>query len=278
MDLRKLPKLLALAGLSLLAACSAVSGPSMEGAPRPIEDILVSGPDFTDIRPRSARLLADTNIPVVCAVVYGTTPAYGMIATDDDMAGGGHTDHHPVLTGLEPDTLYYARLQGVGPDGTLYRSEEITFRTPAETAPTGPPNLARTENGAQVVGVSSNFGGGANDSSFGALNALDGDPATEWSSDGDGDDAWIEIELAEETRVTRIGFWTRTMGSSAQIESFQVITDSGESHGPFELVDATESFYFDTNFVATRLRFEVVNSSGGNTGAVEIEVYGEPAG
>jgi hypothetical protein len=29
------------------------------------------------------------------------------------------------------------------------------------------------------------------------------------------------------------------------------------------------------DFVAQRLRFEVVKSSGGNTGAVEIEIFGE---
>ena len=47
-------------------------------------------------------------------------------------------------------------------------------------------NLALMDNGASVSGVSSNFGGGADDSAFGASNALDGDPATERSSAGDG--------------------------------------------------------------------------------------------
>jgi hypothetical protein len=32
-------------------------------------------------------------------------------------------------------------------------------------------------------------------------------------------------------RVTRVGFWTRTMGSSAEIESFQIVTDGGETVG-----------------------------------------------
>ena len=219
----------------------------------------------------------ETDIPVACAVVYGTTSAYGQIAVDSDMAGGGHTDHHPLLTGLKPDTVYYARLQGVGPDGTLYRSEEYTFRTPAADAQVeGSSNLASTANGARVVGVSSNYGGGADDSSFGTLNAIDGNPATQWSSNGDGDAAWIEIELAAETHVTRVGFWTRTMGSSAQIESFQIVTDKGDIIGPFSLSDASQVFYFDTDFVARRLRFEAITTSGGNTGAIEIEVYGEP--
>jgi hypothetical protein len=252
-----------------------VAAATEAAAVRPIEEILVSGPEFTDIGPTIATVLAETSIPMACAAVYGPTQEYGQIATDTDMAGGGHQDHHPLLTGLEPDTVYYVRLQGVGPDGTLYQSEEYTFRTTeAETSETGL-NLALPENGARLVGSSSNYGGGADDSSFGALNATDGNVATQWSSDGDGDEAWIEIELAEQTRVTRLGFWTRTMGSSAQIERFEVTTDKGETHGPFELADAAGTHYFDTDFVARRLRFDVLSSSGGNTGAVEIEVYGQ---
>ena len=259
----------------ILSACTAPASPeSGPVAARPITDILVSDPRF-DVQSNSATLQVTTRLPVVCAVVYGTTHDYGQIATDTDMAGGGHSDHHPILTDLQPYTVYYARLQGVGPDGTLYRSEEYTFRTlPAETG--GEVNLASPQAGARVVGVSSNYGGGSDDSSYGALKAIDGNPSTQWSSDGEGDEAWIEVELAAETHVTRIGFWTRTMGSSAQIQSFQIVTERGETIGPFDLADASRAFYFDTDFIARRLRFEVATSSGGNTGAVEIEVYGEP--
>ena len=112
-------------------------------------------------------------------------------------------------------------------------------------------------------------------SAFGANNALDGDSSTQWSSQGDGDGAWIEIELARTTHVTSLGFWTRTMGTSAQILSFRVITGSGEVFGPFTLDDASSVHYFDVDLTAKSLRFEAVESSGGNTGAVEIEVYGQ---
>ena len=139
-------------------------------------------------------------------------------------------------------------------------------------------NLALLENGASVVSVSSNYQDRPNDSAFGANNALDGDPATEWSSNGDGDEAWIEIELPEEMQVRTIGFWTRTMGESAQVFSVRVVTDRDEIYGPFELGDAASVYYFDTDFTAQRLRFEAVDTSSGNTGAIEIEVYGEPAG
>ena len=73
----------------------------------------------------------------------------------------------------------------------------------------------------------------------GASNELDRDLATDWSSAGDGDDAWIEVELAEVTRIRSVGFWTRTMGNSAQVRSFQVTTDDGEVHGPFAVDLAT---------------------------------------
>jgi len=119
-------------------------------------------------------------------------------------------------------------------------------------------NVADMKKGARIVGVSSNYGNGANDSAFGANNALDGDPSTEWSSDGEGDNAWTEIELRTETHVTSIGFWTRTMGTSAQIFSFRVITDRGEVYGPFELAGAGSIYYFDTDLTAKRLRFEAV--------------------
>ena len=126
-----------------------------------------------------------------------------------------------------------------------------------------------------VIGVSSNFGGGDNDSVWGANNAIDGDITTQWSSDGDGDDAWINLQLFDETHVTSLGFWTRTMGTSAQVHSFRVVTDLGETYGPFTLNDAAAVHYFTVDFRAGRLRFEALDTSGGNTGAVEIEVYGE---
>ena len=125
------------------------------------------------------------------------------------------------------------------------------------------------------MGVSSNYDGGGNDTAYGADKAIDGRLDTEWSSVGDGDSAWIEIELVDVARVTAIGFRTRTMGSSAQIFTPQVVTDSGETLGPITLDDASNIHYFKTDATAQRLRFEAVSTSGGNTGAVEIEIYGE---
>ena len=146
-----------------------------------------------------------------------------------------------------------------------------------ERSPALGDNLASPAQGAKIVAVSSNYGGGDNSSSFGADKALDGDPTTAWSSNGDGSDAWLEIELPSETRVTSLGFWSRTMGDSAEIFSFRVVSDSGEVAGPFTLEDAGRTYYFDIEITGKRLRFEAVETSGGNTGVVAIEVYGEPA-
>ncbi|MEC9279302.1 MAG: hypothetical protein VX947_00235, partial [Chloroflexota bacterium] len=71
--------------------------------------------------------------------------------------------------------------------------------------------------------------------------------------------------------------WTRTMGISAESSTFRVVTDRGETSGPFDLTDASAVHCFDVDLRAKRFRLETVDSSRGNTGAVEIEVYGEPA-
>ena len=106
-----------------------------DGAVHPLSEILASGPTFVDLGPDSVTVELETKVPVVCAVVYGTTAAYGGIATDSDMAGGAHTMHHPTLRGLKPGTTYLLRMQGVGPDGTLYVSDSFTLRTPPRRWP-----------------------------------------------------------------------------------------------------------------------------------------------
>ena len=187
--------------------------------------IFESPPEVVDVTAHSARVHAVTNIDVVCSVAYGETREYGRLATDSDMDASGHEDHGPLLTGLKPNTEYHLTFGGIGPDGTVYRYSDMTFRT--KPAPVGAPakpsgqDLALLANGARVVGTSSNFGGAGNSETWGGNQAIDGDASTQWSSDGDGNDAWIEIELAAETRVTGLGFWSRTMGSSAEVHAFR---------------------------------------------------------
>ena len=84
----------------------------------------------------------------------------------------------------------------------------------------------------------------------------------------------MDSSFPSDTVLGSIGVWTRTMGSSAQISRFRVITDRGEVLGPFELSDAAGMVTFPVDATARTLRFEVVASSGGNTGLVEFAAYG----
>ena len=258
----------------LLSACGTQSTDIQS-----IEAITASGPpEIVDITDSHATLLFESNIPLACSVIYGETTEYGLIAVDSDMAGGAHADHHPLMTGLKPDTEYHFRVQGTAADGTLYMSEDLTFRTPPAEESAGL-NLASLEQGARVIAMSSNFGGAGNDDRWGANSAIDGNPGTEWSSNGDGDDAFIEIELGERANVEAVEVWTRAMtDGTAEIFSFTLTTDSGETLGPFELNDSNQAYSFEMSVVAESLRLDVVESSGGNTGLVEFAVYGEPVG
>lgn len=246
---------------------------------RPIEDILETDLIVSHFASDgTATLPIETRIPVACTLVYGTTPEFGKLTLDQDMAGGTHTTHNPLLTDLEPETTYYYRVQGVDDAGTIYVSQTMTFTTPPQEESTVE-NLLSPELGAQILGVSSNWNGQPNDGSFGILNAFDGSPNTAWSSNGDGNDAWVEIQLAQRSRIQQVEFWTRSMSDgTAQIFEFTVTTDSGETYGPFTLPDPDQPYVFEVEFEAETLRFDVTDSSGGNVGAVEIAVYGDPVG
>ena len=231
------------------------------------------GPHVQDIGPHSARIVFRTNTPVVCNVAYGTDGDYGRLSL---MAMTGPlTDHDVQLLGLEPTTTYHFRVTVTDSASNVYQSDDLTFITSeggGGTKPSGR-NVATLSEGANIVGVSSNWGGGDLDSTFGGNKAIDGLLGTEWSSNGDGDAAWIEIELERRYEINAIGFWTRTMGNTGQIFSFNMITDEGQRIGPFDLLDASTIYYFEVQTHAKRLRFEAATSSGGNTGVVEIEVY-----
>lgn len=207
---------------------------------------------------RSAVLAVDTTIDVACSVIYGTDESFGLIAVDNDMDGGAHADHHPVLGGLEPDTEYFYRLQGTAPDGVIYVSEVMTFSTPPEPVG-GPINLALD---ATVTGFSSEWS-----DAFAATNAFDGDATSEWSSRGDGDEAWVEIDLGSSQRIDEVEYRTRSMSDGTAITHNYEVRADGELLGEYP-ADTLVTIERD----ARLLRFDVSSSSGGNTGAVEILV------
>jgi len=232
------------------------------------------GPQIQNIGANSAEIVFKSKVPIVCNVAYGKDTQYGRIAL---MAMTGPvTEHDVVLLSLDPSTTYHFRITITDTLSTIYQSGDYVFSTAPDTGlhikPTGK-NVASSSAGAIVIGVSSNWGGGDLNSSFGGNKAIDGRRDTEWSSNGDGDKAWIEIALAQTYTLSTIGFQTRTMGDTAKIYSFKVVTDDGTQLGTFNLPDAASIYYFTVDVKAKNLRFEVVSSSGGNTGAVEIEAY-----
>ena len=167
-----------------LAACSSAGEPEADSLTQDYEfrsideivdaelEIMNFGDDGT------ATLPIHTSVPVACSVVYGTTPEFGSLSTDLDMAGGTHSDHNPLLTGLEPETEYFFRAQGVDDNGVVYLSKVMTFTTPpADTSVTE--NLASPAMGAEVVGHSSAFGGAGIDDRWGAAAAFDDNPNDE---------------------------------------------------------------------------------------------------
>ncbi len=214
----------------------------------------------------AAVIRLNTSIDVACAVAYGPTTAFGSLATDTDMAGSGHSVHQPRLVGLEADTEYFYRIQGVGGDGRIFVSDVMSFITGVSAgAETPAPNIAT---GGEVVDVSSEFS-----AAFAGENAIDGDLGTEWSSAGDGDGAFITIDLRFPAEVVGVGFRTRAMSDGTSITtSFSITVDGTQTFGPF---DAGQGLVVvPVGFFGQVVRFDVETSTGGNTGAVEVEIYG----
>lgn len=119
---------------------------------------------------------------------------------------------------------------------------------------------------ASITGVSSEFS-----DAFAAANAIDGSLSTEWSSRGDGNDAYIVIDLGAATDITGFGFRTREMTDGTAITNTYTVTIDGETVGPFEAGPGLTV----TEYGATgqEFRFDMEDTTGGNTGAVEIEIY-----
>jgi len=277
----KHPSIMTLVLLAVaVAACSPTPAPTSswpDGVTvRQIYDIVSLPLEVTNFaNDGSATLSIQSSIPVACTIVYGKTPQFGAVTSDQDMAGGTHTDHHPLLSGLDPETKYYYRFQGVDASGVLYISDLMTFTTPPRST-AAINNLASAALGAEIIGYSSAYGDAAPSATWGIGAAFDDNPNTAWSTAGDGNDAWVEVKLAEPARITAISFYSRSMADGSAItQTFTVTTETGKVLGPFELPDATQPYKFEVAFEAQKLKFELRNTTGGNTGAQDIAVYGE---
>ena len=218
----------------------------------------------------AAILTVDTSIDVACSVVYGPTTAFGSLATDTDMAGGAHSNHHPRMTGLSAGTLWYM-IQGTAVDGSIYQSEVMQITAPegadsGETVQPPGPNVAPD---ARVVDVRSEYS-----ADYGAANAIDNDLRTEWSSAGDGDSSYITLDFGEDMVIGGVGFRTRSMTDGTSITTSFTVSIDGKEYGPFDAGPGLSVALLEGT--GQTIRFDVHTSTGGNTGAIEVEVYAEP--
>ncbi len=218
-----------------------------------------------------------TTEPMICAIVWGETEAFGRFNNSLAMNGTGIVQHDVFLPDAEPGVEYVFRVQGTTADGRQFRSEQGTFTIPALDDPAAGAGEAVGENlaiGATVVETSSVFGPG-----WEGENAVDGDTGTEWSTAGDGDGGYIVVDLGEPREVGAVAFLTRSMlDGSAVTEQFTVTIDGGEIIGPFDAGTPDEPRPAETAFTGQVLRFDVETSTGGNVGAVEIQVFGSSPG
>jgi hypothetical protein len=60
---------------------------------------------------------------------------------------------------------------------------------------------------------------------------------------------------------------------SAITRTFAVVVDGRRRYGPFPAGNRFDPHIVPVSFMGRFLRFEVVQSTGGNTGAAEIEVF-----
>ncbi len=270
---------LALLALVAIAAAACSGGDGDEAAAvLPFSEVQASDLVFENDPTFTGRGIfrVTTTEAMICSITWGPTEAMGNQNNSLDMNGSGIIDHNVLLPGAEPGTTYFFRVQGSTADGQLYQSELGTFALPAvETSDAlgaGGDGQDRGVNlalAATVVDVSSEFSG-----SWAGANAIDGDLSTEWATAGDADEAYIEIDLGSVEDVRAVEFVTRSMADGSALTVAYSIVADGQEVGPFPAGTPAASRTFEVHFSAQSLRFELFDTTGGNTGAVEIRVYG----
>jgi len=232
--------------------------------------------DLTD--PGRGIFRVVTTEPMICAIVWGETDEFGNFNNSLSMNGTGIINHDVVLPGAEQGVEYQFRVQGSTADGTQYRSEIGTFTIPV-TDPVDGDAMGDGDgmivHGANVVlestivEASSIFGNG-----WEAENAIDGDNNTEWATSGDGDDGFITIDLGSEQQVVGAEFWTRSMlDGTATADMYTITIDGGEVLGPFPAGNPANPAFSAVDFVGQEVRFDIVSSTGGNVGAIEVRLF-----
>ena len=231
-----------------------------------------------EVAAHRAAVRFETSLPTSGEVLFGTSDdELDRTASDVAMVPGDLSFTHEVpLEDLDPDTKYYWRARAVDRDNAVLLTEIDSFTTPDADPMEQGDNVALPGAEAKVFEVSSNWGGGKNDSIYGADHAFDGKMASEWASDGEGDEAWVELEFGGLRRITSFAFRSRHMSDGTSIiRRVELAFDGDTERGPFDVPDPTERTLFpiEPPVEASRVRIKAVETSGGNTGAREIEFY-----
>jgi hypothetical protein len=259
-----------------LGACSDQST-TADGGVRPFSDVQASKFSFEadPTNPGRAVFHVTTTEPMICAIVWGDDASFGNFNNSLAMNGTGITRHDVFLPGAVPGRTYYFRVQGSTADGTLYESDTATFTIPLPAGAETTTTVDQREDLAlhsAVLAVSSQFS-----DQFAATNAIDGSGLTEWASKGDGDDAFITIDLGSEREIAGVEFITRSMADGTATTRTFTATIDGRRFGPFPAGTPAAPAFADTATTGRTVRFDVDTSTGGNTGAVEVRVLA-PAG
>ncbi|HVU04305.1 MAG TPA: discoidin domain-containing protein [Polyangiaceae bacterium] len=285
---RIVPRVLLLCGLSaVLAACgrhgSGELDASLDPADAQRKDAATTALRFIALRVENvsatrAVVRFDTSRPATCFVDFGVSPdALDAHATNPDMRDDTLVLVHEVpLEDLVPATTYWFRATATDATGSTHASNVVPFTTTGSTDAASRENVALSSAGTTIAGKSSNYSGAGDDEPFGALKAIDGSMATEWSSDGDGDDAWIELELGQVRSLAAFGFRSRSMSDGTSIvTAVELVLDGTTRLGPYATDDPERTYVFElpADTTARRARLEVSRSTGGNTGAREIQLF-----
>ena len=229
--------------------------------------------ELDPLDPGRAIFRVTTTEPSICSITWGSTEALGHLNNSLSMNGTGIIQHDVVLPGAEAGQAYFFSVQGSTADGRLFRSDVASFTLPEAPEATGGnpvdrgPNLALA---AIVADASSEFNDG-----FGASRAIDGDLSTEWSTRGDGDGGYITIDLGRVAELGGFEFITRSMADGSAITTEYTVTlDDGEALGPFPAGSPADARFQAVSASGQILRFDIEASTGGNTGAVEVRVFG----
>lgn len=234
--------------------------------------------ELEEVSGNRAVVRFETSQPSSGEVLYGTSKdALDRTATDIAMLPGDLSFTHEVpLEDLKGETKYYWRARAVDRDNAVVLTDVDSFTTEAAEPAPEAENVALLSAGAEVFEVSSNWGGGDDESSYGANHAFDGKMASEWASDGDGDEAWVELDFGEPRTINGFAFRSRHMADgTAVILKVELAFDGDSERGPFDVPEPTERYQFpiEPPVKAQRVRIKAVETSGGNTGAREISFY-----